>query len=218
MLGAGKVGTGLCASALYGLVLSGGQSSRMGRDKGALAYPSVGALPLRSVSVPQEVQRSRCFRLLSEVCAEVFISCREDQASLVPEELPRIYDSVPVQGPAAGILSAFAKYSEVAWLIWACDMPLIGEAEIQYLVKKRNPLKAATLYKRTSLEPLFAIWEPQALAELQKQCRIGNSSPRRVLESLDCEVLSPATDQVLLSVDTWAEFKQLACRFNYTGI
>lgn len=191
---------------LYGLVLSGGRSTRMGRDKGALVYGK-GAL----VYGKGESQRSRCFRLLSQVCTSVFISCRKDQSDLIPSEFPRIYDLIQEVGPIGGILSAFAFAPHKAWLVWACDMPMIGESEIERLVKMRNFKKEATVYSDSiegRLEPLFAIWEPQGLKKLEFEHRKGNHSPRRVLEALKCEILVASKNQDFSNINTWQDYLQ----------
>ena len=56
------------SAALRGLVLSGGRSTRMQRDKAVLEYGG-------------ETQLDRAMRLLGEQVAEVFVSVRADQAS-----------------------------------------------------------------------------------------------------------------------------------------
>ena len=50
---------------LYGLVLTGGRSTRMGRDKAALEYGG-------------QAQADRAFDLLARVCDKVFVSARAD--------------------------------------------------------------------------------------------------------------------------------------------
>ena len=57
---------------LYGLVLAGGRSRRMGRDKSALAYRT----DARGEGVPHARYTGE---LLARVCDRVFYSCRDDQ-------------------------------------------------------------------------------------------------------------------------------------------
>ena len=180
---------------LLGLVLSGGQSSRMGRDKGALVYEKFSTLD----------QRSRCYELLRTVCDGAYVSCRREQERLLQPSQPRIFDSVEVPGPAAGILSAHEAHADSAWLVLACDFPFVDEDEIRWLVKHRNPARAATAYFHAQdavLEPLFAVWEPEALERLKTRAGSGDFSPRRALESLECELISPRLQKTLINVNT----------------
>ena len=134
----------------------------MGVDKGTLTY-GVGS---------NLNQRQKCFQLLSPFCERVYISCQADQVELESDpqhlNLHIILDAYKNQGPASGILSAHLKYPEVAWLVLACDFPFADHNSIQVLIDARNSMKSATHYshKEGSVEPLFAIWEIQALKKL----------------------------------------------------
>ena len=56
----------ILAGKLYGLVLSGGRSTRMGKDKGLINYHGI-------------PQRDYIYNLLNEVCDETYMSIRKDQ-------------------------------------------------------------------------------------------------------------------------------------------
>jgi molybdopterin-guanine dinucleotide biosynthesis protein A len=160
---------------LFGLVLSGGFSTRMGQDKGSLIYHGID-------------QRSYCAELLRPFCDEVFVSLREEQRTLLPSPLKPVFDQLNI-GPAGGLLAAYEKNPTSAWLILACDMPFVTSDTIQSLVQHRNPSYAATVYMLSEIEPLFAIWESRALAHLKNEVLQGKSSPLRALEALTCEKL-----------------------------
>ena len=81
---------------LYGLVLAGGKSSRMGRDKSLIVYHD-------------KTQRDSVFEMLTTLCSSVYISSNKDQMSdkdsLVDEpEFENI-------GPLAGLLTAMKTFS-----------------------------------------------------------------------------------------------------------
>src|SRR6516165_8470622 len=111
---------------LYGLLLSGGASQRMRQDKAALPYRG-------------EPQLLRAWRLLGRVTERSFLSVREHQRDdPLRAELPQIVDSYDAIGPAAGILSAQDRFPEAAWLVVACDLPLLDEATLQQLIQGRD--------------------------------------------------------------------------------
>ncbi|MDX1545013.1 MAG: NTP transferase domain-containing protein, partial [Christiangramia sp.] len=78
---------------LYGLVLAGGKSSRMGMDKGDLKYHG-------------KPQRDHLYEMLQEVCDEVFLSLRKDQEDAVKANFRTIADMDEVRGPQNGMQSA----------------------------------------------------------------------------------------------------------------
>src|SRR5690348_14350250 len=93
---------------LYGLVLAGGRSSRMQRDKAAIEYR------------PGESQLATAMNLLAPRVARAFISVRRDQRDDdARAKYPQIVDGDDVQGPIAGICAALAAHPAVAWLVLA---------------------------------------------------------------------------------------------------
>lgn len=173
---------------LYGLVLAGGRSLRMGRDKGSLVYRELSQLS----------QRQRCFRLLDLVCERTFLSCGAHPTAELAEELPLIADSAEGEGPGVGILSAAGLFPDVSWFVLACDFPFANDAAVCLLAKERSIAHAATLFAHENrlLEPFFTIWERPGIIELRRGFALGDCSPRRALERADKEtgchvVLSP---------------------------
>ncbi len=176
---------------LFGLVLAGGRSSRMGQDKGELTYP------------PSHLnQRERCRELLAPHCDQVFISLRPDQRGF--PLATRIDDdpSAGSQGPASGLLSAHRAYPNVAWLVLACDFPFARSDDIQRLVAARAPAQDAIAWQHEdgTLEPLFTLWEIPALQALSQPP--APASPRRVLEGLRTRLLKPPRPDTLINVNT----------------
>ena len=142
---------------LFGLVLAGGSSTRMQRDKAAIEYHG-------------QSQLQWTFQLLSHVCAATFVSVRPDQREEPTRAgLPQIVDRQPGIGPIAGISAALQAHPKAAWLVVACDLPFLSETTLRHLVARRDPTKLATAYRSSHdalPEPLCAIWEPLARESL----------------------------------------------------
>lgn len=179
---------------LYGLVLSGGKSQRMGQDKAALVYHGT-------------TQRRHVYGLLATVCDQTYISLRADQE---PEtDLPSVVDSLHLGGPFNGILSAMQKYPTAAWLVMACDMPLVTPSSLENLINARNLDKVATAYALQGSylpEPLLAIWEPAAFEPAYAFAQTGKSCPRKFLLQQDIQLVHPAQDQELYNANSPEEF------------
>jgi len=184
---------------LHGLILTGGKSRRMKQDKALLQYN--GKPHLRFL-----------FSLLKPHCKDVWISARAEQAEAGERtEYRPIFDSWGEIGPIGGILSAFREHPGAAWLVLACDMPFLDFNTIRQLVYSRNPNVMATCYLKiddSNPEPLCAIYEPMAYEALMKAVRLGNRSPRNVLEHSSILGVVPASHKTLNQVNTPHEYRR----------
>jgi molybdenum cofactor guanylyltransferase len=179
---------------LYGLVLAGGKSVRMGYDKSVIQWHS-------------KEQRYYIADLLKTVCDEVFISCRAEQQDQIDSNYKTLVDNYEGAGPVIGILSAFKTISNVAWLVIACDLPLMDTETLQYLIKNRNTTGIATTFKSPFdglPEPLITIWEPSSYEKLQVHISDGYTCPRKALIRNEAQVkmLTPPNPDALMNANT----------------
>lgn len=184
---------------LFGLVLSGGKSTRMGTDKGLIKYHGVS-------------QREYLYDLLRQVCEETFVSLREEQAAKLPSRMSAIEDLNEYRGPYNGLLSAHKKHPDVAWLVLACDLPLMDLDALKELIARRDAAKQATAFalKENPLpEPLCAIWEPRALKASIAYLDNGNGTcPRKYLINHDTKLVFPKNPNVLLNANSEEEYEE----------
>lgn len=184
-------------TALFGLVLAGGASTRMKRDKAALTYHG-------------KSQLQWTYELVSDVCAATFVSVRPDQRDeSTRAAFPQIVDRQPGIGPVAGISAALAQHPKAAWLIVACDLPFLTHETLQHLVAHREPNRIATAYRSAhdSLpEPLCAIWEPAAREPLQAYIDAGRQCPRKFLINANTLLLDLPQASALDNINTADEF------------
>ncbi|UOY06631.1 NTP transferase domain-containing protein [Muricauda sp. SCSIO 64092] len=183
---------------LYGLILSGGQSNRMGNDKGLLTYHG-------------KPQREYLFELAEGFCDNVYFSARQDQLQSFPDHMPVITDQNTYRGPFNGILSAHSAHPNVAWLVLACDLPLLDKKGLYELVSHRNQDKVATAFsaKGSGLpEPLIAIWEPQALVAAKEYLKtVQSSCPRKFLINSDIQLVEPSQEDFLFNANSMEEYQ-----------
>ncbi|HEY0683742.1 MAG TPA: NTP transferase domain-containing protein [Steroidobacter sp.] len=183
---------------LFGLVLAGGASTRMQRDKAAIEYHG-------------QSQLHWTFHLLSHVCAATFVSVRPDQREEPTRAgLPQIVDRQPGIGPIAGITAALQAHPKAAWLVVACDLPFLNEQTLRHLIEHRDPHKLATAYKSSHdglPEPLCAIWEPAAREPLLAYLAAGKQCPRKFLINADTLLLDLPDARALDNVNTADEYR-----------
>jgi molybdopterin-guanine dinucleotide biosynthesis protein A len=192
------------APPLFGLVLAGGRSTRMRRDKATLTYGG-------------RAQLERAMALLTPHVVRAYVSVRDDQSDdPVRASFQQIRDTLQNAGPIAGLLAAQARHPEAAWLVLACDLPFLDEPTLVQLLRARAPARTATAYRSSHdglPEPLCAIWEPRSHGPLSEYVAGGRSCPRRFLLAADTELLDEPNPQALDNVNTPEEYRSAMTSF-----
>lgn len=183
---------------INGLVLAGGKSTRMGKPKDEIKWHS-------------KEQRYYIADLLAPLCDKVYISCRPEQSSDSDPSYLFLNDHFSDIGPLAGVLSAFRTNPLTAWIVIACDLPLIDTYSLEHLIKYRNADKFASAYKNPTdnlPEPMITIWEPKSYPILDDCLATGNTSLRKALIDNDTMLIKPVKSEILLNVNTPEEMSK----------
>ena len=189
---------GLAAPPLWGLVLAGGRSRRMGEDKGRLEFHGL----------PQVVW---AHRQLDEICEQTYVSVSAEQHGSEPYAgLSTITDQDSDGGPAVGLLSAWRRFPDVAWLVVAVDMPFVDQKTLRTLLDGRQADGLATAFQHAdgTLEPLCTIWEPAAGPVLRERVAGGDGSLRRLLVAAGVRGLETPVGGALVSVNSPAQVER----------
>lgn len=182
---------------LYGLILAGGKSSRMGFDK-------------RLIEINNVTQQEYLFNLLEKFCSKVFLSCK--QTHEIPSHFNPLADQFELDSPLNGILTAFKLHPEKSWLIVAVDMPLVSEHAITTLLNNRNAQCVATCFIDSEdkfPEPMLCLWEPTAHEPLQDFYKQGYKSPRQFLQQHKINLIKSHDKSTLTNVNTLDELKKI---------
>jgi molybdenum cofactor guanylyltransferase len=192
---------------VHGLILAGGSSSRMHRDKATLAYRG-------------KSQLDRAFELARRHVPQVFVSVRAAQtADPTRAQHPMIVDSLTGEGPIVGIRSALAAHPQVAWLVLACDLPFLSDAALAQLLRERDASALATAFRSAHdglPEPLCAIWEPAAAPALAAYQDDGGRCPRKFLIRHAVRLLEPLDVRALDNVNTPEEYAEASATLDAT--
>jgi molybdopterin-guanine dinucleotide biosynthesis protein A len=178
---------------VFGLVLAGGKSKRMGSDKALFLQDG-------------RTQLSRAVSLLEAHLDRVFVSTRADQAD-DPErsKFAQVIDRYDDMGPVAGILSAMDSNDDVGWLVLACDLPNIDDATIAHLLEQCSAEHPVTAYEsvRDGLpEPLCAIYLPDSRALILSFVNDGIICPRTMLINADTHLLAQPNPDALHNINS----------------
>jgi molybdopterin-guanine dinucleotide biosynthesis protein A len=139
------------------VILAGGKSSRMGRDKSLL--------PFGEYSTMAEYQYRKLEKIFNN---KVYISTRDDKFPFMSKKL---YDKYEILSPLNGIISSFSSLKSDAILFLAVDMPFISHNSIEKLLNlyKNNPNYDCYCFKvNNRLEPTVAIYRRTILTTAKK--------------------------------------------------
>ncbi len=148
----------MISSPVRACLLIGGRSSRMGSPKHLLTGDNGFTWIENSV------------KLLQPFVEEIIFS----GAGTVPENLShitRIPDVPNFHGPMTGLLAAMRRHPDSCWLLLACDMPCVSSESIKWLLSTRSSSSWGTVPRLSEdgfLEPLLALYEPQARVYLEE--------------------------------------------------
>jgi molybdenum cofactor guanylyltransferase len=178
------------------LILAGGRSKRMGRDKALIDRPD-GTRQLDHIAA-----------LAREFCEKTYLSLKEP--GTIPSELPVIPDLHPGEGPVAALESAAAACGGPL-LVLGCDLFLMDRETISFLLAHRDPSRHATCFRNRidgRAEPLCAIYENSGLAQAAGALAAGQRCARKFLESLDPLMLDLPMPAALDNANTPAELAE----------
>lgn len=152
---------------LTGLVLAGGRSRRMGRDKALLEVD--GRLLVEHVA-----------RRLASICGRVLIAPGDLALPHLPWEA--VADREPGAGPLAAILGGLAATRTPLLAVVAVDMPDADPAVLVDLASRWDGWSEAVVPRHAGrLEPLHAVYAAAALPRVAALFDAGERSPTRVL-------------------------------------
>lgn len=138
---------------ITGILLAGGKSRRMGREKGVL---KIGKRYL--FQYPLKVLEALCDEILISTC---------DKFSL-PVEYPKVCDEVGGIGPMGGIFSCLKRSSNDLNIVLSYDLPLVNEALVSYLIQERGSYDIILpSLQRNKLEPLCGIYRKKVAETLE---------------------------------------------------
>ena len=163
------------------IILAGGRSRRMKRDKASLPVP--GGTLLEHVLFQVEGYFDEILISLSP--GQRISLCGKKLATGRRPALGCIEDAVSGQGPMAGILAGLKAASHEVCAVIACDMPDIHLGLLRRLVRKAEKFEAVVPLAPTGLiEPLFAVYRRHVRAKMQKLLSSGQRSLLLLLDAV----------------------------------
>ena len=186
-------------NAVYGIVMCGGKSSRMGTDKSRIIYH-------------KKEQRYHVYEMLQSICEDVFISCNKEQQHFIDKEYNVIADenSYNAIGPLGGILSSFKKLPKGNLFVVGCDYPYLTSKVLEDFISsvKATTIVAAFYNNKEELyEPLLAYYSHHCLPSLLKMFAENNYSLQHFLKKTGADKYITENNSIIKSIDRKTEMQ-----------
>ena len=179
---------------LAGIVLCGGNSSRMGQSKALLPFGN-------------ETMLQRVVRIMSDVSSPIVVVKAENQSlPSLPDNILITQDRITDQGPLEGIrmgLDALIQNSDQAQVptaayVTSCDVPLLEPAFVQAVATHLGDAEVAVVEEDGFRHPLAAIYRTSVIPVIDSLLESGQRRPLFLFDQVKTVTVST---QNLLSVD-----------------
>lgn len=178
---------------ITGVLLAGGKSRRMGKDKTQMA-----------LSWQRLTMFERALELLQQNFPAVLIA--GERPDLAKPDVPALPDIYP--GSALGGLYTGLKAAKTDWIFVApCDMPYPDQRIVERLLRYRNGYDAVVPRTPSGYEPVFALYHKNCLPQMeamlqQNQYRIYDFYQRINIRYLDPLELPTGWQRSLININT----------------
>lgn len=181
---------------ITGIILAGGKSSRMGRDKGTAL--------LQEVPMVEHVMRA-----LREVTDSIMIIGPKHiyEFSGVP-----VYEDIyPDKGPLGGIFTALTHSATERNLILSCDIPFVDVKTLQLLRDYNSDYSIVVPEYLGQLEPLCAVYNKSLLPAVENALKNDELGMRRFISCMPHETIAfdRTESNPFRNINTAEELKQL---------
>ncbi len=173
---------------VLGVVLCGGKSSRMGRDKASMTHP------LGESYLQFAINR------LAAVCDDVIVSGETP----VSHDRVSVIDAVPNQGPVMGILASLQYAKQQCFdgcLATPVDTPNLSVEDLQSLLAPWNKSPRLTLAHSDRIQPLIGIYGVDELESLQELASSSDRSLMRWIQTRNLQTV-PLSLQACRNINT----------------
>ena len=159
---------------ISGIVLAGGLSRRLGRDK---AVEPIGGEPLIA----------RCIGRLSAVADEIIVVVNGiDRGKQLP--LPTtcrvVMDVYADSGSLGGIFSGVSALGDEWGVVVACDMPFLNIALLKHMLSLREGFDAVVPVLDGRPEPTHALYSKACLPHIERRLQAGDLKIARFFDDV----------------------------------
>lgn len=182
------------------LILAGGRSRRMGRDKAQLPFQGQSLL-----------ERAVAFWKSQLPGAKIYVSLgKPDPHFPLPQDITPVYDLTPEQGPMGGLQAAFQSTgSDLLW-VSAVDMPELCPEAVAALEHGHSHCEDVCVFARDGRpEPLLGLYRSTCLGEIHRLLEAGNRRMGALLDHVSTTLVPLESERWIRNINTPQELAQL---------
>ena len=147
---------------ITGIILAGGKSSRMGKDKGLCDFRGKELV-------------SYAIETLRPLCGNLMISANYYPEKYAAYDLPVVADDIKNIGPMGGILTCLKRSQTQHNLVLSCDTPFVTQALFQQLIDAvQKDQVVAPAHHTFLVEPLSAYYNTNVIGDMEQAVNEGN--------------------------------------------
>ncbi len=176
-----------------GIVLNGGSSSRMGRDKGGILYKG-----RRLIDIAVE-------SLIASEANDVVIVGGGIKTTSLETNIQYCEDLFPNEGPLGGVITGLKNVESDIAVILACDYLYIDSSVVLECISKLNSKSMAFPFYKGTEQYLFSAIQTKSVEALESQFMNGVRSMHEASTFLDCKSYQSAHPEKLRSANTPSE-------------
>lgn len=156
------------------VILAGGQSSRMGMDKGMILWQNKPLI-------------QHIIDAVQPISNDILIAAKDPAYMQFGHKM--ISDKIEEQGPLEGLTNTMQKCSTPHLLVLSCDIPLITTEHLKNLIKEPLRSKLRLFSIGGVLQPLTALYHHTSFSHIISKYTSGERSVKRAIEALETEVV-----------------------------
>lgn len=189
---------------MTGIILSGGENRRMGRDK---AFLKLGELPLIE----------HILKALRSVTDRIIIVTNSPEA-YASYDVTVVTDASDKRGPLTGIYTGLLHSQDEYNIVVACDMPFLNPRLLAYMADLAEKYDVVLPKVGDYVEPLHAVYRKALLPLIESRLQQDERKIRGLFNEVRVRyVAEPEIDQFdpgrksFMNLNTPEEYEEVAC-------
>ncbi|MFT4754107.1 MAG: molybdopterin-guanine dinucleotide biosynthesis protein A [Salibacteraceae bacterium] len=175
------------------IILAGGQSARMGTDKGLLSVQGVSF-------IQKLVKKANSF------CGQTLISVgKHNQEAYANLNVDLVVDENAKMGPIGGIVSALKRVKTPWFMLISVDSPWVSEVAMSALWQAKKGFDGVLLASPYNVHPLVGVYHRKTFLIWETALKEGNLRVMSVIAKLNVNTVS----QDVVNINTREDFKAM---------
>lgn len=183
---------------MTGIILAGGKSTRIGREK---AFLNVEGRPIIEILLSK----------LSSVFEEVFIvTNNKKKFGYFPANI--VTDIFPDKGPLGGIHAGLVHSNSAYSFFTACDMPFLNMDIVMDMINKVEHYDIVVPKVKNRLHPLCAVYSKRCIPVIEDNLKKGNLRVKDVFKVLKTKIINKMDPEGghFININTKEDYEQIS--------